>query len=47
MDHISELGYESEFHNSVGHQPIALHGAMKNPDAKAADDKEWGKLRNI
>ena len=34
-------------HYGVDHEPIAIKDAMKNTDAKAAVDKEWGKLKNL
>ena len=34
-------------HNSLVHMPIPIPKAMKNPEAKVAVDKGWGKLRRM
>ena len=46
-DHIASKGYTSMTHCYLVHKFIPLPQAIKNPDAKAAVDKEWKKLEAI
>ena len=45
--HIAEKGFNSLTHCNLGHKFIPMPQAMKNPDAKAAVDKEWNKLETV
>ena len=47
MDHIAEKGYVVSFHYGLVHKSVSIQEGMKIPDAKAAVDKEWNKLKNI
>ena len=46
-DHIAGKGDNSLQHYNLVHKFIPMPQAMKIPAAKAAVDKEWGKLENI
>ena len=46
-DHIAGKGFTSMSHYNLVHKFIPTPQAMKNPDAKAAVDKEWKKLETI
>ena len=46
-DHIAGKGYHSMNLYHLVHKFIPLPQAMNNPDAKAAEDKEWKKLETI
>ena len=46
-DHIAGKGMNSLSHHNLAHKFIPMSQAMKIPDAKAAVDKEWGKLEKI
>ena len=46
-DHIAGKGYYSMTHYNLVHKFNPMPQAMKNPDAKAAVDKEWRKLETI
>ena len=47
MDHIAEKGYVESFHYGLVHKLVSIQEGMKIPDATAAVDKEWDKLKNI
>ena len=44
-DHITGKGQNSMLHFNLVHKFIPMPQAMKIPDAKAAVDKEWKKLK--
>ena len=46
-DHIAGKGDKSLQHYTLVHKFIPMPQAMKNPAAKAAEDKEWEKLEKI
>ena len=46
-DHIAGRGENSLQHYNLVHKFIPMPQAMKIPEAKAAVDKEWGKLEKI
>ena len=46
-DHIAERGFNSTSHYNLVHKFVPMPQAMKNPDAKAAMDKEWKKLKTL
>ena len=46
-DHIAGKGMNSLSHYNLVHKFIPMPQAMKIPDAKAAEDKEWEKLEKI
>ena len=46
-DHIACKGFTSMTHYNLVHKFIPMPQAMKNPDAKAALDKEWKKFETI
>ena len=46
-DHFAGNGYTSMTHLNLVCKFIPMPQAMKNPDAKAAVDKEWKKLETI
>ena len=46
-DHIAGKGISSLNHYNLVHKVIPLPKAMIIPDAKAAVDKEWAKLKKI
>ena len=46
-DHIAGKGENSSQHYNLVHKFILMPQAMKIPAAKAAVDKEWGKLEKI
>ena len=47
QDHITAKGMNSMTHCSLLHKFIPMPQALKNPDAKAAVEKEWAKLEKI
>ena len=46
-DHITGKGINSLNHYNLVHKFIPIPQAMKTPDAKAAVDQEWEKLKKI
>ena len=46
-EHIAKKGQNSVLHYNSVHKFIPMPQAMKIPDAKAAEDKEWKKLETI
>ena len=44
---MAEKWYNCLSHDNLVHKPIPMHQAMETPDAKAAVDKEWEKLKNL
>ena len=47
QDHITAKAMNSMTHYSLVHKFIPMPQALKIPDAKAAVEKEWGKLEKI
>ena len=47
QDHITAKGMNSMTHYSLVHKFIPMPPALKNPDAKAAVEKEWERLEKI
>ena len=47
QDYITAKGMSSITHHSLVHKLIPMPQALKIPDAKAAVEKEWGKLEKI
>ena len=47
VDHISRKGHVGIFHYDLFHRPIAILEAVKIPEAKAAVNKEPGKLNSL
>ena len=45
QDHITEKGMNSITHHRFVHKFISMTQALKNPDAKAAVEQEWEKLK--
>ena len=46
-DHIAGMGFSSMTHYNLVHKFIAMPQATKIPDAKAAVNKDWKKLKTI
>ena len=47
MDHISEKADVCSFQYDLSHKPITIQEAIRIPDATAAANKEWEKLKRL